>query len=111
VEFLIRQLAPEVHLTIYRQKDSEDFPDFGKDKFNLLYGKDIFEHLFEPHIKLEKMLNFAADQCYCYFDFNDHGERFGQHVTPDISYLPKVVENHGFTKSGEIGKLLEFIRE
>jgi hypothetical protein len=111
VEFVIRTLAPNMQLTIHRLEDSETFPALGKEEYNVLYGKDIFEHLFAPEARVKKMLESAQRQCRCYFDFADHGERVGQHVTPNITYLTEVVESYEFVRNGTVGKLTEFIRE
>ena len=110
VEFLIRRLAPTVELTYIRLNDSEDIPVFGQNKFNVLFGKDIFEHVHEPGLLLETMLRQSDDQCIACLDINDHGEKYLQHVSPVLSPLLGSIEKHGFERHESVGGISIFLK-
>ncbi len=109
-EYVIKSLAPEVPLTYFKLRDPESIPDFGARKFNLLYGKDIFEHLKEPERVLDAVLSQAADQCLGFFDLKHHGERYLQHVTPDVTYLIERAKARSFSLLGKYAGLSAFWR-
>ncbi len=109
VEFLIRKIAPNVQLNIYKITDTNDFPSI-EGKFNFFYGKDIFEHLHDPLKNLKKLIDYSMPETVCYFDFNDHGEIIYQHLSPDLVFLSQEMTNMGFQKGNNIAGLTEFIK-
>jgi hypothetical protein len=108
-EFVIRKIAPDMPLDIYRLRDTEVFPGL-KGPYNFFFGKDIFEHLLDPEEKLRRLMSYSADASVCYFDFGDKGPVIYQHITPDLRYLAQVMERLGFQASGQLSSLTEFRR-
>ena len=109
-EFLIRKIAPELQLSVFRLRDTESFPELNS-SYNFIFGKDIFEHLNDPEDKLRRLISFCDKRCICYFDFTDHGEMIHAHVSPHISNLDKVMKKYDFKNTGAVGKLTEFTRK
>lgn len=110
VEFVLRRLAGDTPLHMYRLRDPHAFPDLEDKRYNFLFGKDIFEHVRRPEEKLERLIASAADSCVCYFDFRDHGEARYQHVTPQIAHLADTMRRAGFENRGAVGAVTEFTR-
>jgi len=109
VEYLIRKMAPEVKLKIYRLNDSEIFPEL-EGTYNLFFGQDIFEHLRDPLKNLQNLMKYSQPDAVCYFDFNDHGEKIYQHISPNISFLTEEMEKLGFQRKGKISSMTEFVK-
>lgn len=109
-QFLVKKIAPDVKLTIYRLTDTEMFPDLDSE-YNFFFGKDIFEHLSNPSNKLKKLLSSSKSEAVCYFDFADHGEKIYQHIFPNISFLTSEMIKMGFNKTGTVSSLIEFIKK
>jgi hypothetical protein len=109
-EHILRSLAPGVPLTCFKLRDPESIPDFGSRRFNLLYGKDIFEHLKEPERVFRAMLSRADKECLGFFDLRHHGERYLQHVSPDVTYLAGIAKENAFEPAGEFAGLSVFSR-
>jgi len=109
VQFLITKIAPNIKLNIYRLKDTDSFPEI-EGKYNFFYGKDIFEHLSNPLENLKKLMNYSKQGAICYFDFQDHGEKIYQHITPDIGFLSEEMIKMGFQSGTTTAGLSEFIR-
>ena len=109
VEFLIRKIAPDIELNIYKITDTEFFPKLDR-KFNFFYGKDIFEHLADPLKNLKKLMDYSMPESVCYFDFNDHGEVIYQHISPNLVFLSDEMVKMGFQKGENISGLTEFVR-
>ena len=110
VEYILSDLSPEVDINIIRVTNSEMVPDFGDQTFNLLYGKDIFEHTHDPERLLRNILSKAEPSCIGYFDINDHGEKYLQHVHPELSHLSQIICEHSFVSNGKVSGLSEFVR-
>ena len=108
-EFVVNKIAPDVHLDIYRLRDTEAFPELSG-SYNFIFGKDIFEHLHNPEDKLRKLMSYSADKSICYFDFKYKGAKIHQHITPDIRYLAEVMEELGFENRGDVDGLTEFTK-
>jgi hypothetical protein len=98
-----------VSLQIFRLRNTEAFPQLSG-QYNFLFGKDIFEHLSDPEGNLRKLLAACSTEAICYFDFQDHGSKVHQHISPDISYLRQVMTEHGFKTGERIGSCTEFAR-
>lgn len=109
-EYALKSMAPEVPLTYFKLRDPDQIPELGAQKFNLLYGKDIFEHLKKPEPVLRAMLTSAAPECLGFFDLRHHGERYLQHVTPDVTWLAGVASQYAFKHAGEVAGLAMFWR-
>jgi hypothetical protein len=109
-EYVLKSMAPKVPLTYFKLRDPEQIPELGDQKFNLLYGKDIFEHLKKPEPVFRTMLASAASECLGFFDLRHHGERYLQHVTPDVTWLVGVASQYSFRRAGEVGGLSMFWR-
>jgi len=109
-EYILSQLAPDKEITFLRITDAESVPDLGGRAFNLIYGKDIFEHVHDPERLLRVMLDRAAPSCLAYFDIRDHGAKYLQHVHPQLSHLSRVVCERSFKSDGQVGGLSEFVR-
>jgi hypothetical protein len=108
-EFVIRKIAPEVSLQIYRLRHTEVFPEL-LGCHNFCFGKDIFEHLRDPEGNLRKLLATSSEESVCYFDFSHHGLKVHQHISPDIAFLNQVMVEHGFKAGERIGSCTEFTR-
>jgi SAM-dependent methyltransferase len=108
-EFVVRKIAPTVPLQVFRLRDAKTFPLLTA-RYNFFFGKDIFEHLHDPEGNLRKLLAASVDASVCYFDFNDHGMKVHQHITPDIRYLAKVMVEHGFRVGDRVTGCTEFTR-
>jgi hypothetical protein len=109
-EYLLRGLAPNTLLDFHKLRDTESVPDFGARTFNLLYGKDIFEHLRRPEPVFHALLSHSAQPCLGFFDLRHHGERYLQHVTPDVTHLVKLATDHAFEPAGLVAGLSAFRR-
>ena len=111
VKFLLERLAPEVELRCLWLTDSESLPNLGGSSFNVLFAKDIFEHVHKPELLASTLLEHAAPSALCLFDINDHGERHLQHVQPNLDSLSELVEQSGFSFLKKIGRISAFERE
>lgn len=109
VQFLIKRIAPNIELRIYRLTDTNSFPKL-EGKFDFFFGKDIFEHLSDPLKNLKELIKYSKDDAICYFDFQDHGEKIYQHISPDINFLTLEMESMGFQVGNKICGLSEFIK-
>jgi hypothetical protein len=107
-EYVLKSMAPEVPLTYLKLRDPDAIPHFGAQKFNLVYGKDIFEHLKKPELVFRAMLTSAAPECVGFFDLRHHGARYLQHVTPDVTWLAGLAKQHSFERAGEVAGLSMF---
>jgi hypothetical protein len=110
-EYILRSLAPNIPLEFHKLCDTESVPDFGDRTFNLLYGKDIFEHLKNPERVFRALLSHGAEACLGFFDLRHHGERYLQHVTPDVTHLVKVAIEYSFEPAGLVAGLSAFRRK
>lgn len=110
VEFIIERLLPNADIRFVRMTDVNTIPEFGAQVFNFYYGKDVFEHLVDPEAVLNNMLSRAADRSCCFFDSNDHGAKYLQHVTPNLVPLKDVVSAKGFTSCRALNKMSCFVR-
>jgi len=108
-EHLIRRLAPSIPLEVHRLRNTEEIFEVSN-SYNFFFGKDIFEHLYDPEEKLRGLMAKACDEAICYFDFRDHGEKMHQHVSPNIGHLSIKMEELGFKKRGLIKVTTEFSR-
>jgi hypothetical protein len=107
-EHVLKSLAPGISLTYFKLRAPEEIPDFGERKFNLLYGKDIFEHLKKPELVFRAMLSKAAPECLGFFDLRHHGERYLQHVSPDVTWLVEITKQYGFERARDVAGLSMF---
>lgn len=110
VEYILSGLCPDAVITIMRVTNPEIIPDFGDRTFNLIYGKDIFEHIHDPERLLRTILSKAEPSCIGYFDINDHGEKYLQHVHPQLSYLSQIICEYSFVPHGRVKGLSEFVK-
>jgi hypothetical protein len=110
LKFLLSRISPGLKINFLTLNNTNEFPDIPLKNNNFLFGKNVFEHLHQPENKLKRLLSYADDAgCLCYFDFKDHGIRYQQHVTPDITYLSQVMIEKGFKKTGLLKGLSEYI--
>jgi len=109
-EHVLKSLAPEIPLTYFKLRAPDEIPDFGERKFNLLYGKDIFEHLKKPDLVFHAMLSNAASECVGFFDLRHHGERYLQHVSPDVTWLAEIAQQYAFERAGDVAGLSMFCK-
>lgn len=109
-EYVLKSMAPQVPVTYFKLREPDQIPELGAQKFNLLYGKDIFEHLKNPEPVFRAMLSSAAPECLGFFDLRHHGERYLQHVTPDVTWLANVASQYSFKRAGEVAGLAMFWR-
>ena len=107
-EYVLKSIAPEVPVTYFKLRDPTHIPGFGAQKFNVLYGKDIFEHLTQPEPVFTAMLSSAAPECLGFFDLRHHGKRYLQHVAPDVTWLAELAKRHSFERTGEVAGLSMF---
>lgn len=110
VEYILSCLCPDAVITIMRVTTSEITPDFGERTFNLIYGKDIFEHIHDPERLLRTILSKAEPTCVAYLDINDHGEKYLQHVHPRLSHLSQILCEYSFVPHGKVAGLSEFAK-
>jgi len=110
VEFILSNLCSDVTVNVMRITNSEVIPNFGDRTFNLIYGKDIFEHVHNPELLLKAILSKAEPYCVGYFDINDHGEKYLQHVHPDLSHLSGIICDYSFVPNGKVSGLSEFVK-
>lgn len=110
VEYILSDLCSDTDITVMRVTNPQTIVDFGDRTFNLIYGKDIFEHLHDPEHHLRAMLARAQASCLCYFDFSDHGAKYLQHVHPQLSHLNEILYEFSFRMDGNTGCLSEFVR-
>jgi hypothetical protein len=110
VEFLINKIAPNIKLNVYKLSNADSFPKI-EGKFNFFYGQDIFEHLSNPLENLKKLMNYSKPEAVCYFDFQNHGEKIYQHITPNIEFLTEEMIRIGFRSDGKVSGLSEFVRD
>jgi hypothetical protein len=108
-EFAVRNLAPELHLTVHRMRDAEQLPDLDQ-PYTFVFGKDVFEHLLRPADTLAHILAATDEDCFCVLDFQDHGQRVHQHVTPDVRPLGRILAESGFERGLSLGGLSGFLR-
>lgn len=109
VQFLIRKIAPNIKLNVYKLIDTDSFPKL-EGKYNFFFGKDIFEHLSNPLKNLQELMNYSKPEAICYFDFQDSGEKIYQHITTDIGFLSDEMIKMGFQSGTKTSGLYEFIR-
>ena len=109
-EYILSCLCVQTDIAIMKVRNPEDIPEFGSRTFNLIYGKDIFEHLQRPERVLRAMLEKAESSCLCYFDFRDHGAKYLQHVHPKLSHLGQVLSDYSFQSDGVSRGLSQFVR-
>lgn len=109
VQFLISKIAPNIKLNVYKLTDTDSFPKL-EGKYNFFFGKDIFEHLSNPLKNLKELMNYSKPGAVCYFDFQDHGEKIYQHISPDIGFLSNEMIKMGFQRGTKTYGLSEFIR-
>jgi SAM-dependent methyltransferase len=102
--FVVEELLGAAQVRVIHSTDPNALPNLAGN-FNFVFGKDIFEHLLQPEAHLRNILSACADRSLCYLDFTDHGERYLQHVTPLLSPLAKVMEEHGFTGTGPVASM------
>jgi SAM-dependent methyltransferase len=107
--FLINKIAPDTKLVVHKLTDTNAFPRL-EGRYDVFYGKDVFEHLSDPRKALVGLLNCSKNGAVCYFDFSDHGDRIYQHLTPNLEFLSAEMEGLGFTYVGKVGGLSEFVR-
>jgi hypothetical protein len=110
VEYILSGLCPDGAITVMRVYNPKTIPDFGNRTFNLIYGKDIFEHLHNPERLLRTILKKAEPSCIGYFDINDHGEKYLQHVNPQLSHLSQIIREYSFMPHGKVTGLSEFVK-
>lgn len=108
-QFLIKKIVPDIKLNVYKLRDTNSFPEI-EGKYNFFFGKDIFEHLTDPLKNLKELMNYSKPEAICYFDFQDHGEKIYQHLTPNIGYLSDEMIKMGFQCPTKTFGLSEFIR-
>lgn len=109
VQFLVKKITPNIKLNVYKLTDTDTFPKL-EGKYNFFYGKDIFEHLNNPLKNLKELMNYSKSEAICYFDFNEHGEKIYQHVTPHIEFLSDEMIKMGFQRGEKVSGLSEFVR-
>lgn len=110
-EFIIRRLAPQAETAFLKTTNAETIPDLGGRRFNLMYGKDVFEHVHDPERLLRTILTHAEPgESLGYFDITDHGEKSLQHVHPQLSHLSHLAGEYGFKPNGKVRSLTEFVR-
>jgi hypothetical protein len=107
VEFVIKRIAPTIDLRVHRLRDNNLFPELSG-SYNFFFGKDIFEHLYSPEIKLKKLLSYSSEKAICYFDFNNKGQILHQHITPSLEYLFEVMRESKFVTGPNLFGLTEF---
>ena len=111
VEYILSRLWPTGNIDFIKVRDTDSIPNLGTRKFNFIYGKDIFEHLKEPDRHVRMILKNVEDICYCYLDFNDHGEKYLQHVSPQLLPLHNIMEEYSFKYIRRVGQMSEFVRK
>lgn len=109
-EYILSDLCTNVDLAVSRVKGAADVAELGNRTFNLIYGKDVFEHLPQPELVLRDLLDRAETPCICCFDFVDRHDRVLQHVTQRLSHLSKVLSDYSFRPAGHVGALSVFSR-
>lgn len=107
---LITRMWPGIPCRMVRLRDTEQPADLGEDRFNVIYGKDVFEHVHDPAGLLTMLLAHAEPACLCYFDLRDHGVRHLQHVTPQLAPLQEIVARQDFHATGPVSVVTEFVR-
>jgi SAM-dependent methyltransferase len=111
VEFIISTCFPDKDLRVFKLCNTEEIPVLGERQFNFIWGKDIFEHIHQPESVLRAILERAEDTSICYFDFSNHGEKYLQHIHPELSYLEEILTEFSFTRTGYMYEAMsEFTR-
>lgn len=106
---LSRLLPGAGRVVSLRTRDPNAVPDLGR-TYNFVYGKDIFEHLLDPASHVHNITNHTASKAACLLDIRDHGERYLQHVSPNLTGLGAILEANGFTRLGVIAGQTHFAR-
>jgi SAM-dependent methyltransferase len=78
--------------------------------FDLVYAKDVFEHVYEPEALLRKVCAATAPGAVLLLDLDDKGARVYEHVAPILSPLQRLVEDLGWTIEGRLGNLTMYQR-
>lgn len=108
-QFVINKIAPEIRLNIYKITDTETFPEI-EGKYNFFFGQDIFEHLSDPLKNLKELIKHSKERAVCYFEFDDHGEKKYQHITPNVKFLADEMIKLGYRSGEKLFGLTEFVR-
>lgn len=108
-QFVINKIAPEIRLNIYKITDTDTFPEI-EGKYNFFFGQDIFEHLSDPLKNLKELIKHSKERAVCYFEFDDHGEKKYQHITPNVKFLADEMIKLGYRSGEKLFGLTEFVR-
>lgn len=109
-EHVLTELLGRRAVRFVRTTDADAIPAL-RGPFNFCFGKDVFEHLNDPRSHVCNILAATAADAVCYFDLNDHGERYLQHVTPTLSPLVRILDLQGFRRLPAIRGMSGFRRE
>jgi hypothetical protein len=107
-EFLVKHYGGhDLELNVLRLKTADAIPSLNP-QFNMVFAKDVFEHLKQPEKIVHAILAGISSPAICFFDFRDHGEKLFLHVTPNVAYLKQIVEQKGLCYEGEVQQLAMF---
>ncbi len=79
--------------------------------FDLVFAKDVFEHLDDPRRTLHDILAAAARRSMLALDLDDKGAVEYQHISPDLDALKDDVTRAGFQLLARTGHMSVFARE
>ncbi len=99
----------DVEVSVYKVRDASEVPTLSPKVFNMIYGKDVFEHLPDPERVLRQLLSCADRSCVCYLDLRNHTPGV-QHVTPHLSHLEGLLSQFSFQQQGRVHSLIKFVR-
>jgi hypothetical protein len=86
-------------------------PDLsGLKGFDFVFAKDIFEHLTDPSVALQRVLEVTSPRAVLALDLEDKGAVEYQHVSPRLQQLIPSVERAGFGRLTTTGNLTMFAR-
>jgi len=86
-------------------------PDLnGVANIDFVFAKDVFEHLTDPALAIERLLACTARRAVLALDLEDKGVVEYQHVSPTLAPLKAAVQCAGFVQLGVTGNLTMFAR-
>jgi 2-polyprenyl-3-methyl-5-hydroxy-6-metoxy-1,4-benzoquinol methylase len=67
-----------------------------KVQYDFIVGKGVFEHLDNPNIMIDNLLQLASDRAILSLDLEDKGSPSGQHISPNLPPLKSLLIKAGY---------------
>ena len=78
--------------------------------FDFVFAKDVFEHLVDPQVALDRLLARTSSRAVLALDLEDKGDVVYQHVSPHLAPLSARVAQAGFATLEQTGNVTIFAR-